>query len=52
VNGHNLGRFWKIGPQTRLYCPAPFLKAGKNEIIVFDMLRTDAQPVRGEPTLK
>jgi len=23
VNGHNLGRYWEIGPQHRLYCPAP-----------------------------
>ncbi|MEI8283257.1 MAG: beta-galactosidase, partial [Armatimonadota bacterium] len=37
VNGHNLGRFWKIGPQYRLYCPAPWLKKGTNTITVFDM---------------
>jgi beta-galactosidase len=37
VNGHNLGRYWEIGPQKRLYCPAPFLKAGTNEIVVFDL---------------
>jgi hypothetical protein len=37
VNGHNLGRFWKIGPQQRLYCPAGFLKKGRNEILVFDL---------------
>src|SRR5512136_2030456 len=37
VNGHNLGRYWAIGPQKRLYCPAPFLKEGTNEIVVFDL---------------
>jgi hypothetical protein len=37
VNGHNLGRYWEIGPQKRLYCPAPFLKTGENEIVVFDL---------------
>jgi beta-galactosidase len=37
VNGHNLGRYWSIGPQQRLYCPAGFLKKGKNEILVFDL---------------
>jgi beta-galactosidase len=37
VNGHNLGRYWDRGPQKRLYCPAPFLKAGENEIVVFDL---------------
>lgn len=34
VNGHNLGRYWKIGPQRTLYLPAPFLKEGQNEIVV------------------
>ncbi len=36
VNGFNLGRFWEIGPQKRLYLPAPLLKKGKNTIIVFE----------------
>ncbi|MEZ3460642.1 MAG: beta-galactosidase [Lachnospiraceae bacterium] len=36
LNGFNLGRFWEIGPQKRLYIPAPLLKIGKNEIIVFE----------------
>jgi beta-galactosidase len=37
VNGHNLGRFWNIGPQQTLYVPSPWLKKGKNEVIVFDL---------------
>ena len=36
VNGVNIGRFWEIGPQKRLYIPAPLLKSGKNEIIIFE----------------
>ena len=52
VNGHNLGRFWDVGPQTRLYCPAPWLRAGSNEVIVLDLLRTDAVPLRGAATLQ
>lgn len=36
VNGFNIGRFWEIGPQKRLYIPAPLLCQGKNEIIVFE----------------
>jgi len=36
INGINLGRFWEIGPQRALYLPAPFLKEGKNEIIVYE----------------
>lgn len=37
VNGHNLGRYWFVGPQQSLYCPAPFLKKGENEIIVLEL---------------
>ena len=36
VNGFNIGRFWEIGPQKRLYIPAPLLKKGKNTILVFE----------------
>lgn len=38
VNGHAIGRFWRIGPQQTLYVPACWLKKGKNEIIVLDVL--------------
>ncbi|MHB8904556.1 MAG: beta-galactosidase [Melioribacteraceae bacterium] len=51
VNGNNLGRYWEIGPQKRLYCPAPFLKKGKNEIVVFDLHTTKAEIVSGRNTL-
>ena len=37
VNGQPLGRFWNIGPQGTLYLPAPWLKKGQNEIVVFDL---------------
>lgn len=36
VNGFNIGRFWEIGPQKRLYIPAPLLKCGENEIVIFE----------------
>lgn len=36
INGFHLGRFWEIGPQKRLYVPAPLLKEGTNEVIVFE----------------
>jgi beta-galactosidase GanA len=51
VNGHNLGRYWNIGPQQRLYCPAPWLKKGGNEILVFDLHRREPTPIRGMETL-
>lgn len=36
VNGRNLGRFWRIGPQQTLYLPGVWLKEGTNEIVVLD----------------
>jgi len=51
INGRNLGRYWEIGPQKRLYCPAPWLTQGRNEIVIFDLLQNDAKPVSGETTL-
>ena len=47
VNGHNLGRFWKIGPQHRLYCPASWLRTGKNTVDIIDLEVTEPRPVRG-----
>jgi beta-galactosidase len=37
INGQPLGRFWNIGPQRTLYLPAPWLKKGRNQIVVFDL---------------
>ncbi|CAN5404759.1 beta-galactosidase [soil metagenome] len=45
INGHNLGRYWNIGPQQRLYCPASWLKKGVNKILVFDLLQKNAWAV-------
>ncbi len=37
INGFNLGRYYTpAGPQKTLYVPAPLLKQGGNEIIVFE----------------
>ena len=38
VNGHNLGRYWAIGPQQTLYLPGCWLKKGTNVVEVFDQL--------------
>jgi beta-galactosidase len=40
INGHHIGRYWQVGPQQTLYIPAPWLKKGKNEVVVFEMLKT------------
>ncbi|MGN6180211.1 MAG: glycoside hydrolase family 35 protein [Mucilaginibacter sp.] len=38
VNGHNLGRYWSIGPQQTIYVPAEWLKK-KNEIVILELLK-------------
>jgi beta-galactosidase len=52
VNGHNLGRYWNVGPQFHLYCPANWLKKGKNEVLLFDLHQKDPAPVTGVKTLE
>ncbi|PKL81656.1 MAG: beta-galactosidase [Ignavibacteriae bacterium HGW-Ignavibacteriae-3] len=52
VNGNNLGRYWEIGPQKRLYCPAPWLKKGTNEIVVFDLHETEPKSISGKKVLE
>lgn len=47
VNGHNLGRFWSIGPQQTLFCPGCWLRSGQNEIVIFDMDAAEPQPIAG-----
>ena len=48
VNGHALGRIWSIGPQQTLYCPGCWLKKGKNEIIVLDVVGPKEAVVWGQ----
>ncbi len=49
VNGRNLGRFWDKGPQRALFCPASFLRAGLNEIVVFDLGDRGRRTMAGLP---
>lgn len=53
INGHCLGRFWNIGPTQTMYIPAPWLKTGKNEILVLDILGPEEPVLQGldEPIL-
>jgi beta-galactosidase len=48
VNGHALGRIWSIGPQQTLYMPGCWLKKGKNEIIVLDIVGPKEPAVWGQ----
>jgi beta-galactosidase len=50
VNGRNAGRVWDIGPQRSLYVPAPWLRAGRNEVVALDLHPHEAPPrLRGRP---
>lgn len=51
VNGRLLGRYWQIGPQQRLYCPFSWFRRGHNELLVFDMHRVSAAPIRSSDRL-
>jgi beta-galactosidase len=58
LNGRPLGRVWSIGPQKTLYVPGPWLKQGKNELVVFDLngrpdltLKCQGNPDLGPTTL-
>ena len=47
INGRALGRFWHIGPQKALYLPAPWLKAGTNHVVVFDLQGQPSRRLQG-----
>jgi len=47
VNGHCLGRYWDIGPTQTAYVPGPWLKKGKNEIVILDLLGPEKPVVAG-----
>jgi len=46
INGHALGRFWNLGPQQTLYVPAPWLRKGSNEIMLFTQQAPKTQKIR------
>lgn len=48
INGHPLGRIWNIGPQKALYLPAPWLHAGENDVIVFDLDGAAGRTIEGK----
>ena len=48
VNGHAMGRIWSIGPQQTLYVPGCWLKKGKNEVIVLDIVGPSEKVVWGQ----
>jgi len=53
INGHCLGRFWNIGPTQTMYTPGPWLKPGRNEIVILDLSGPSDPVIAGltEPVL-
>ncbi len=47
MNGHCLGRFWNIGPTQTAYVPGCWLRAGKNEIVILDLLGSEKPVIAG-----
>ncbi|XP_071440974.1 beta-galactosidase-1-like protein 2 [Hetaerina americana] len=43
VNGFHLGRYFSAGPPKTLYIPAPLLKSGTNEVIIFEHYETASE---------
>ena len=47
VNGHNLGRYWNVGPQQTMYLPAEWLKHGDNKIEVLELIKPEQNIISG-----
>jgi beta-galactosidase len=41
INGHNLGRYWSIGPQQTIYVPAEWMKKGANKIDILELIKPE-----------
>ncbi|MGZ3922386.1 MAG: glycoside hydrolase family 35 protein [Flavisolibacter sp.] len=50
VNGHDLGRYWNVGPQQTVYVPVEWLRKGKNEIVVLELLKGSQNELKGVKT--
>lgn len=50
VNGQCLGRYWSIGPTQTMYLPGPWLRKGRNDIVVLDLTGPRRAEVAGIAT--
>ena len=46
INGHQLGRYWRAGPQHDLFVPGVWLNKGENVLVVFDLEQENPAPLR------
>jgi beta-galactosidase len=44
VNGRCLGRYWSIGPTQTMYLPGPWMRRGRNEVVVLDLTGPQGGP--------
>ncbi|MGH8852963.1 MAG: beta-galactosidase [Telluria sp.] len=53
INGRCLGRYWSIGPTQTMYLPGPWVKRGRNEVVVLDLTGPRSARIAGlaEPIL-
>jgi beta-galactosidase len=47
VNGRCLGRYWSIGPTQTMYLPGPWIRKGRNDIVVLDLTGPTAARIAG-----
>jgi beta-galactosidase len=47
INAKPLGRFWHVGPQKALYLPGPWLREGRNQVVIFDLEGEPGRQLRG-----
>ena len=47
INGRCLGRYWNIGPTQTMYLPGPWIKKGKNEVVVLDLTGPETARMAG-----
>jgi beta-galactosidase len=50
VNGRCLGRYWSIGPTQTMFLPAPWLREGRNDIVVLDLTGPKRAEIAGLST--
>ncbi|QGZ38601.1 beta-galactosidase [Pseudoduganella flava] len=50
INGRCLGRYWSIGPTQTMYLPGPWLRQGRNEIVVLDLTGPQGNRIAGLAT--
>jgi beta-galactosidase len=50
INGRCLGRYWSIGPTQTMYLPGPWIKRGRNEVVVLDLTGPQSARMEGRDT--